>query len=417
MNRFQAQRLFANLVLAFLFLLFVASVPHRHEPGIGRLAFFVLEAALVAGCADWFAVTALLRHPFGLKISHTAIVPLKHAQIGKGLAALIRTKFLRIEDLRERVASMNPTLMILDYVETANPSGLAELITKRLSQFKNTEDIANKAQSLLIGLLSQAKAARYLGQLLQEQINHRRLEPAFDLLLAQLEMLIASPTFESSLANQLKKFKDSKIEELNGVQRLVAWVANVFGGLDERSAARDIIKATKNQIHLALDDQNHPLRQGLHAWAQSLAKDLIRNTDISSAVDQWWAELVSTIDLKTPAQDLLHHILAPATLQKLQPSLERAISGSINALRQNGSVAEILDHRVRALLTESLPLLYEVLEPFVDYVFSEQLTKDKMVDFVESEVGDVLQQLRIMGTFVGGVIGLLLALLTQSLHA
>ena len=63
------------------------------------------EASMVGGLADWFAVTALFRHPLGLPIPHTAIIPTKKDQIGEGLAGFVQQYFLTTEIVSERLAA------------------------------------------------------------------------------------------------------------------------------------------------------------------------------------------------------------------------------------------------------------------------------------------------------------------------
>ena len=79
---------------------------HPH-PGWGYLAAFA-EAAMVGAIADWFAVVALLRHPLGLPIPHTAIIPANKSRIGRNLARFICDNFLATPQVLARLAAFDP---------------------------------------------------------------------------------------------------------------------------------------------------------------------------------------------------------------------------------------------------------------------------------------------------------------------
>src|ERR1700742_1999797 len=104
-SRAQSMRIVATGLLVVMALLFVASsaLQHRH-PAVAFVRAFA-EAAMVGGLADWFAVTALFRHPLRLPIPHTAIIPNKKDQIGEGLASFVQQYFLTSEVLSERLAA------------------------------------------------------------------------------------------------------------------------------------------------------------------------------------------------------------------------------------------------------------------------------------------------------------------------
>src|SRR5881227_3249458 len=84
------------LLIAATVIFIVARAFESHFPWIGILRA-TAEAAMVGGLADWFAVTALFRHPMGIPIPHTAIIPAKKDQIGEALAGFVQQYFLTTE--------------------------------------------------------------------------------------------------------------------------------------------------------------------------------------------------------------------------------------------------------------------------------------------------------------------------------
>src|SRR6187431_533776 len=95
---------FATGLFAFVAALYVATRLLDDVPGIDYVESFA-EAAMVGALADWFAVTALFRHPLGIPIPHTAIIPNRKDQIGASLGEFVETNFLTRELLGERLAA------------------------------------------------------------------------------------------------------------------------------------------------------------------------------------------------------------------------------------------------------------------------------------------------------------------------
>ncbi|MGI4880198.1 MAG: DUF445 domain-containing protein, partial [Janthinobacterium lividum] len=91
---FHRMRLLATLLLVAMLLVFAAASYWRVDyPALGYVRAFA-EASLVGGLADWFAVTALFRHPLGLPIPHTGIIPTNKDRIGDSLASFLKDNFL-----------------------------------------------------------------------------------------------------------------------------------------------------------------------------------------------------------------------------------------------------------------------------------------------------------------------------------
>src|SRR3954469_6199078 len=85
----------------------VARMFEARHPWLGYLRA-TAEASMVGGIADWFAVTALFRHPLGIPIPHTAIIPARKDRIGRSLGGFVQRNFLSREVVAARLARVNP---------------------------------------------------------------------------------------------------------------------------------------------------------------------------------------------------------------------------------------------------------------------------------------------------------------------
>ena len=95
-----------SLLVAATAVFFVARWQQQYHGWVGYLRAFA-EASMVGALADWFAVSALFRHPLGIPIPHTAIIPHRKDQIGRSLGEFVQTNFLTREVLNERLAGAN----------------------------------------------------------------------------------------------------------------------------------------------------------------------------------------------------------------------------------------------------------------------------------------------------------------------
>jgi uncharacterized membrane-anchored protein YjiN (DUF445 family) len=101
----QMKRVAAALLVVVAVIFVVARVLEARYPWLGFVRAFS-EAAMVGGIADWFAVTALFRHPLGIPIPHTAIVPARKDRIGTALGNFVQRNFLARDVVARKLTAM-----------------------------------------------------------------------------------------------------------------------------------------------------------------------------------------------------------------------------------------------------------------------------------------------------------------------
>src|ERR1700737_23223 len=106
----------ATRLLGVMAVLVVAVTVWGHGRGWSGYLQATLEASLVGGLADWFAVTALFRHPLGLPIPHTAVIPERKEQFGRTLGEFVQENFLTPDVLSERIRSAHLALRVADWL-------------------------------------------------------------------------------------------------------------------------------------------------------------------------------------------------------------------------------------------------------------------------------------------------------------
>jgi uncharacterized membrane-anchored protein YjiN (DUF445 family) len=227
------------------------------HPAIGFVRAFA-EAAMVGGLADWFAVTALFRHPLGLPIPHTAIIPRNKDRIGETLANFLRDNFLTPQVVARRMGRIDVAGAAGRLLATPNEGdlrlrrGASRLIADVLDALDD-ERLGGVAKAAIAQRIGQMKFAPLLGQLLTAAMKEGRHQPVMDSFIRWLAQVLEE---NQALIYQMVH------ERANTVVR---WT-----GLDE-TLANAIINGLDKMLQEAADDPGHRLRVKVEEGLMTLA--------------------------------------------------------------------------------------------------------------------------------------------------
>ncbi len=346
--RVQRMRRMANaLLLAMAALYVVARLLEATHAFWGLLRAFA-EAALVGGLADWFAVTALFRHPLGLPIPHTAIIPANKDRLAEGVADFLRQNFLTRRVLAEQLARWD----------------LAAAIVAALRDDALRSWLVQRGASLAA---SQLDAGALAGGWLHEQLDRQRQQLWFDRIVGWAQRLLAQhhadiyqKVSEKSPRWMPRRFNDELY------LRLMDGIAEI---LDEMLIPDSTARL---QFEHALRDEAGRLAAGSRGAA--LAEWLEADAGIQAGL----------------------HVQIDAGLTRLAERLdsEPALRAALNRWLRRRLVALLVRRR-----TAIVGLVTRVIENW---------DAATVADRVEARVGRDLQFIRINGTLVGGAVGLLI---------
>ena len=382
------------VVMAAIFL--VANSLDEIHPGWGFVKAFA-EAAMVGGLADWFAVTALFRHPLGLPIPHTAIIPRNKDRIGDTLAQFLRDNFLTPSVVARRMRGVDVAGAIGRFLTDPpgegrlrqGASGLIANILEALDQ----ERLGGMVKSAVAGRLRAMDVSPLLGQSLDAAITEERHVPVLDGIIGWAsrtldanEDMIRSMVHDR--ANWLVRFAgfDEKLADgiIDGLRRLTIAMAT-----DTRHPLR--LKAEESLANLAWDLQYDEAKR---LKVEAAKADIIANKAVGDWIDGLWE--------KTRA-GLLHAARDPdatmagkfgeairalgATLQE-----DARLKATINQFARRAVVGAVASYG-----TGIVTLVSDTIRGWDARTITGRL---------ESAVGRDLQYIRINGTIVGGLVGL-----------
>lgn len=355
------------------------------------------EAAMVGGLADWFAVTALFRHPLGLPIPHTAIIPRNKDRIGDTLALFLRDNFLTPAVVARRMARLDIAgaagrfLAAPPDMDGRLRKGASRLLADMMDALDD-ERLGTMVKGAIAGRLRHVDFAPLIGQALDAAIREGRHEPVM-----QAVILWASRTLDANAA----LIRQIVHERAGSVMR---WT-----GLDE-TLAKAILSGLQRLLAEAGEDPAHPLRakvmEGLETLAHRLQHDAamqarvgrLRDEIVGNPAMQAWMESL----WRQGREALLHAARDPRT----------ALAGRFgDMLRQLGEMLEG-DARVRHLLNRfTRRMVVGGAAAYGDGIVrlvSETVRgwdAQTITGRLEQAVGRDLQYIRINGTLVGGLVG------------
>ena len=399
-------RLIATLLLAVMTVIFIAtSVTRLDWVWLHYLRAFA-EAGMVGACADWFAVVALFRHPFGIPIPHTAVVPHNKERIGGALGRFITSNFLATRVANRRLAKVDMVFWAGRWIDDPdNARALAHWIiqslAKAVGEAPRTEFAEFMSRIARRGLEA-VPAAPLASRVLAILWAHGRAQPLIEQALGYAE---------SSLLAR-KDFISRKVSEQSS-RWIPKWVDNYI--------ADRVMNGLLTTLR-ELRDPEHPWRTELGQTIDHLILDLANDPDFQARGEAIKAELLSSAVFRTQLDTLWREIdakLRSDVLEHAESSVDfiaDALAGIGKWLEENPARRARLNRQIRLIVLRILlPRRSEIGSYFTHVV--ENWDTATLVDRLELQVGKDLQYIRINGTLVGGLVGLAIFALSRAMGA
>lgn len=386
--------------LAVSLLLFAAAV-YVTTLGLDGFWGFVnagAEASMVGAIADWFAVTALFKHPLGLPVPHTALIPRRKDELGRGLEEFVGENFLHEEIIRERVAAATISMRVGQWlVVPANArravDEVADVAVLALGRVRD-EHIEGLIRDALVPRFREEPIAPLLGGLLEETVrddlHHGLVDLAFDEL---YRWLVDNPETVAAVLGERApwwapaRLNDAVISRLH--RELVSWVDDIRS--DPRHHARQALDSML--ARLAEDLLHDPETQ---ERTERLKERLLDHPQVISTSVSLWNALRRSLEasLTDPDGAVRQRLLAETTA-----FAERLVSDATLRDRLDGLAADAAVFAVARYGTEVTTVITHTIERWDGKEAARR---------IELHVGRDLQFIRINGTIVGGLVGVLI---------
>ncbi|MCM3887481.1 DUF445 domain-containing protein [Frankia sp. R82] len=400
-------RLIATGLLAVVIALYLAAQGWHNHGGPGWTGYVAAaaEAGVVGALADWFAVTALFRHPLGLPIPHTAIIPHRKDALGRGLETFVSTHFLAPDIVRDKVDGIGVSARVGAWLRQPDHAErvVAEAAGRLSTVIAGTNDdlVREIVDRAVVPRLVERPWAGTLGAILQRVVDARMHDRLVDLILAEVEhwLQMNPETFSRLILDQAPTWTPQ-------------W-------LDEAVAAKAYDKALEALAQIRADPA-HRVRQTLDRFLADQATRLRTDPRLGEQVEQmkqrWLArpevgQAVATI-WATARAILLDLVTDPDSTARVRARTELAAFGA--RLVDDRELARTVDQGAADLAARAVARYKGDIAAIIgDTVASWEPAETSRR--IELHVGRDLQFIRINGTVVGALVGLVIHTLTQLL--
>ena len=356
------------------------------------------EAAMVGALADWFAVTALFRHPLGLPIPHTAIIPNRKNEIGRSLGEFVQGNFLTREVITERMAGVH----------------VGERLGSWLSEPNNAERAAEAAADAIGGVLEvldDRDVEEALGSAVERRLEQTEVAP---LLGKAIDVAVDGNHHQRMLDGVMKGIggflEDNREMLRDRLDHESPWwvpdsiddrvFAKIFGGVqrflaDVSSSPNHEVRTSINErvVALAAKLRNDP---ALIAKCEAMKLELLHHPDVQAWLQSLWGELKASMlaASKDPESELRRRMVDGFTNAGVRLTTDREIQAKIDdwVERLVSYVVENYKHEVAGLISSTV----------------ERWDSADTSKRIELQVGRDLQFIRINGTVVGGLAGIVI---------
>jgi uncharacterized membrane-anchored protein YjiN (DUF445 family) len=405
-DRTRRMRIIATSLLGAMALVYLAArTLEAVHPGWGFLRAFA-EAAMVGGLADWFAVTALFRHPLGIPIPHTAIIPENKDRIADTMAGFLRSNFLIPTVVARRMRDMNLARAAGDFLVQPSAEGPGRLragaagLLADVLESLDPERLGTQVRAGLARQVERLEVSPLLGTALAAAIADGKHRPLLDAMIRW-----AGHSLEAN-----EELVRTMIHER--ANALLRWT-----GLDER-LANSVLDGLYRLLAEVLVDPQHPLRGKVEEGLAKLAHDLQHDPETREKVEAVKRDILANpavADWWMGVWEKLRH-----SLIEMARNPQAALAGQLGAgLAELGRALRedpALQWQVNRFARRTLVGVASRYGGQIVQLVSETVRRwdaRTVTERIESAVGRDLQFIRINGTLVGGLVGLLIHTVSQ----
>ncbi|MDR3562314.1 MAG: DUF445 domain-containing protein [Negativicutes bacterium] len=405
----------ATITLGLVSLGFAISYPFSNTFWGGVVASGC-SAAMVGGLADWFAVSALFRRPLGIPF-RTEIIPRNRERISQAIIDMVEQELLTMENICDTLNRYDMGGLLVDYF--VNHGGSAHI-----------KEFAAKLGIDALEKTNSAKISRFLAELIQAHGGKIPLAPAvaqtltwsvssgyfdklLDFIIAELGLLIRQSQVKHLLTNLLGEARQVYEKDMRR-RKLASQILEQLGVTAGSLAG--LLQQKCGEFLGELQEQKHPLREQLRQKAADFAGRLADDPVLQARFEERKIELIAGYaGLEDQLDDWIQALLGAAKADSGKAVIRRWLDLQVDSLiatfQRNADQQQILGN----LAKKALIRLVETHHAAIGTIVRERLTQlstPALVEFIEGRVGNDLQMIRINGSVVGGLAGLLIFLLT-----
>jgi uncharacterized membrane-anchored protein YjiN (DUF445 family) len=395
-------RFLATALLALMSAIFAATYFARAEwRWLAYLRAFS-EAGMIGACADWFAVVALFRHPFGVPIPHTAIVPRNKQRIGGAIGRFIANDFLSPKVLTAKIREIDAVGWVARWL--SNPANAGHLarraaqslpeILQALPREELNAFLARAARHGIEAVPAAPLASRILSLLWAQGETQALVERA--IVMAAAALADRRDLIKATVAQKSSRFIPKWVDAIVA-NKIVSGLAQL---LEEM---RDPAHPWRTELAAAVEKliEDLAVEPEMYARGEELKAGILRNPVVLQQVNKLWTEIEARLDTTSAER-----------IDQISAGLEQALITLGQRMADDARIHAAFNTWIRIAALRLVAPRRAEIGAFITQVV-ERWDTDTLVNRIELQVGRDLQYIRINGTLVGGLVGLIIFAVTQ----
>ncbi|EEM60508.1 MULTISPECIES: DUF445 domain-containing protein [Bacillus cereus group] len=400
----------AGISLGVMGVGFAASIPFQGTVA-GEIIQGGFEAGLVGGLADWFAVTALFRHPMGIPIPHTALLPKNRKRVTKGLINTLENEWLTKESITNKVKEMQLAQMVLQIAEREMQSdavkkGIVTIAEKAIVSI-DTEKLAVIFEKELKTYLHTINTSNILQVLVDQLVVQEYDEKTLDYILVKVKDWTAQDEARYQLGSLgMKAMENIKVDGF--LQFTLKSFMNI---VDEDKIGGILQKFIISNIN-SLQDADNSTRQLILAKIRQEIINVKENEALLQELENWKEKWIANWDGTDKIKEMLGQVQQRAvTFVNNEEFADKYIIPFLQTQMNKIKEDEQTVQKIEEWLQKQVVKLVENNHSKIGKLVQENLDKldDKtLIEMIENNVGKDLQWIRVNGAVCGFMIGLVL---------
>ncbi|AZC14418.1 DUF445 domain-containing protein [Microbacterium sp. ABRD28] len=398
----KAVALGALLAMAVVFA--VAFSLQEQVPWLGYVRA-AAEGGMVGALADWFAVTALFRHPLGLPIPHTAIIPKRKDEIGRTLGEFVETEFLRGDVVRTKLAATHVSRRAGEWLREpahaarvgSEASVIAAGVLRALSDDDVRDVIEELAREHVLVPEWGPPVGAWLGRVIDAGAHHSAVD-------------LAAETIDHWLAANRVAFEGLVS------RRLPSWVPRIAQRLVDETVYNEAVKF----VAAVRADPDHPARHAIDGYLERLARNLQTDPTTIGRLEDAKGALFDSPRVRELAAQAWGTAKSGllAALDNPDSGLRRRLADALAEIGDRLVTDAALQHRADGWVTEAAVFLVDRYRHDIASIITDTVEKwdpEETTEKIELMVGRDLQYIRLNGTIVGALAGLVIYTIARAI--
>ncbi|MHC1685267.1 MAG: DUF445 family protein [Clostridiaceae bacterium] len=448
-NKRKADRLLGILLVAFIINVFIRI--YVHKGFYTDMISFVIEAALIGGIADWFAITALFKKPLGFPW-HTAIIPRNRDKVVDAIANMVENELLSEKTLKGKIKEIKIINVIINFIDNSIKEGneIFKLVEKVGNGILNNLDADKLARVIEKGLknsLRDIDLSIYLNNIVKFVIENGQCKNMFISMLDSLIVKAKEENTKDAIENVINKAIDDELNKATGLKRmmmeLALGVARETKSVNVSEAAISIQQQLIEML-IRLKDENDPLHIEMISKIQEIVQDLTNNQKALEDMESWKQETIDKVLVYTEFREILENVIRAlrygikaenlkSNNLLVQSGENETVQIYINnvvltnswikqqlrkyweELKDNEKAKDTIDGYIKEVIFKIIQSEHKFIGVIVKKVLNN-LTDDSLNQFIEQKAGNDLHWIRINGCLVGGIFGLLVFLFINGVY-